>query len=281
MEPCAGRDCFSDTYPQSREPCHHNGALPFGTTGLVSLVLQTLAAEIPKEPTSSPRLSTEKALEVPPFDNHLSVQTPTRLRQGKVSHNIFVGSFEGRPGPSYHAPSRSSIPTPCKLLILPFSLGHYECDHNFLPGYWDTKATDPEADEEDFCPHHLPILWRFHRHPHLLFLIKATMATIPEALIWDIVWKNNAFFMKQFGNGNAKVQFSKEKNNLVNIHSLKYSGLANKKIVSIQPTGKDFSVVIATNKSKRQNKHSSVSDRKICPQKAVPLEPDRCGLLSV
>ncbi|KAK8957037.1 60S ribosomal protein L28-1 [Platanthera zijinensis] len=49
------------------------------------------------------------------------------------------------------------------------------------------------------------------------------MATVPDALIWEIVRKNNAFLVKQFGNGNAKVQFSKEKNNLFNVHSFKYS----------------------------------------------------------
>ncbi|KAK8945072.1 60S ribosomal protein L28-2 [Platanthera zijinensis] len=54
--------------------------------------------------------------------------------------------------------------------------------------------------------------------------IAATVATIPDALIWEIVRKNNAFLAKQFGNGNAKVQFSKEKNNLFNFHSFKYSG---------------------------------------------------------
>ncbi|KAK8948643.1 60S ribosomal protein L28-1 [Platanthera zijinensis] len=51
-----------------------------------------------------------------------------------------------------------------------------------------------------------------------------TRATVPDPLIWEIVRKNNAFLVKQFGNGNAKVQFSKEKNNLFNVHSFKYFG---------------------------------------------------------
>ncbi|KAK8947634.1 60S ribosomal protein L28-2 [Platanthera guangdongensis] len=89
------------------------------------------------------------------------------------------------------------------------------------------------------------------------------MATVPDALIWEVVRKNNAFLVKQFGNGNAKVQFSKEKNNLFNVHSFKYSGLANKKTVSVQPAGKDLSVVLATTKSKKQNKPASVSHRSI------------------
>jgi hypothetical protein len=39
------------------------------------------------------------------------------------------------------------------------------------------------------------------------------------------VRKNNSFLVKQFGNGNAKVQFTKEPNNLYNVHSYKYSGM--------------------------------------------------------
>jgi len=50
------------------------------------------------------------------------------------------------------------------------------------------------------------------------------MATVPGALIWEIVKKNNSFLVKEFGNGTAKVQFSKEANNLYNAHSYKYSG---------------------------------------------------------
>jgi len=50
------------------------------------------------------------------------------------------------------------------------------------------------------------------------------MATVPGQLIWEIVKRNNCFLVKQFGRGNAKVQFSKESNNLVNINSYKHSG---------------------------------------------------------
>ncbi|KAJ0986486.1 hypothetical protein J5N97_004842 [Dioscorea zingiberensis] len=89
------------------------------------------------------------------------------------------------------------------------------------------------------------------------------MACIPGPLIWEIVKKNNSFLVKQFGNGNAKVQFSKEPNNLYNVHSFKHSGLANKKTVSILPGGKDLSVVLATTKTKKHNKPSSVSNRTV------------------
>lgn len=51
------------------------------------------------------------------------------------------------------------------------------------------------------------------------------MATVPGALVWEIVKKNNCFLVKEFGNGTAKVQFSKEGNNLYNTHSYKYSGI--------------------------------------------------------
>ncbi|CAO1947783.1 unnamed protein product [Urochloa humidicola] len=43
------------------------------------------------------------------------------------------------------------------------------------------------------------------------------MTTVPDSLVWEIVRKNNSFLVKQFGNGNAKVQFSKEPNNLYNV----------------------------------------------------------------
>ncbi|CAA0814644.1 60S ribosomal protein L28-1 [Striga hermonthica] len=83
------------------------------------------------------------------------------------------------------------------------------------------------------------------------------MATVPGQLIWEIVRKNNSFLVKQFGNGTASVKFSKEPNNLCNVHSYKHSGLANKKTVTIQP-GKDQSVLFATTKTKKQNKPSSL-----------------------
>ncbi|GAB2269298.1 60S ribosomal protein L28-2 [Dionaea muscipula] len=88
------------------------------------------------------------------------------------------------------------------------------------------------------------------------------MATLPGALIWEIVKKNNSFMVKQFGNGTAKVQFSKESNNLFNSHSYKYSGLANVKTVTIQPAGKE-GVLLATTKTKKQNKPSSLLHKSV------------------
>ncbi|CAI9098562.1 OLC1v1035232C2 [Oldenlandia corymbosa var. corymbosa] len=86
------------------------------------------------------------------------------------------------------------------------------------------------------------------------------MATVPGQLIWEIVKKNNSFLVKEFGNGTASVKFSKEPNNLFNLHSYKHSGLANKKTVSIQ-SGEDQSVVLATTKTKKQNKPASLVNR--------------------
>ncbi|KAL5202091.1 hypothetical protein ABZP36_013043 [Zizania latifolia] len=81
------------------------------------------------------------------------------------------------------------------------------------------------------------------------------MATVPEPLIWEIVKKNNSFLMKQFGNGNAKVQFSKEPNNLtMSTLTSTLVSLANKKTVTLWPSsGKDTAVVLTMTKTKKQN----------------------------
>ena len=54
---------------------------------------------------------------------------------------------------------------------------------------------------------------------------RTRMAAVPGQLIWEIVKKNNSFLVKEFGNGTASVQFSKEPNNLYNLNSYKHSGL--------------------------------------------------------
>ncbi|CAL9187904.1 unnamed protein product [Musa hybrid cultivar] len=94
------------------------------------------------------------------------------------------------------------------------------------------------------------------------------MATVPGSLIWEILKKNNAFLMKQFGNDTAMVvrrpfvimvQFSKEPNNLYNVNSYKHSGLANKKTVTIQAGGKDLSIAIATSRLRQRSRTSLVA----------------------
>ena len=87
---------------------------------------------------------------------------------------------------------------------------------------------------------------------------KRAMAAVPGQLIWEVVKKNNCFLVRQFGRGTASLQFSKEPNNLYNLHSYKHSGLANKKTVTIQSGGKDQSVLLATTKTKKQNKPSAL-----------------------
>lgn len=119
------------------------------------------------------------------------------------------------------------------------------------------------------------------------------MATVPGQLIWEIVKKNNSFLVKEFGRSHAGVRFSKEPNNLLNLHSYKQSGtlaivnpkshfifcsfalkiwflierlfqlgLANKKTVTIQP-GKDQSVLLATTKTRKQNKPAALLHKSV------------------
>nr|GMD33759.1 60S ribosomal protein L28-1-like [Ipomoea batatas]GMD38720.1 60S ribosomal protein L28-1-like [Ipomoea batatas] len=88
------------------------------------------------------------------------------------------------------------------------------------------------------------------------------MAAVPGQLVWEIVKKNNSFLVKEFGNGTAGVVFSKEPNNLCNLHSYKHSGLANKKTVTIQG-GKDQSVLLATTKTKKQNKPANLHNKSV------------------
>ncbi|KAK7271951.1 hypothetical protein RJT34_28248 [Clitoria ternatea] len=92
---------------------------------------------------------------------------------------------------------------------------------------------------------------------------KKEMATVPGQLIWEIVKRNNSFLVKEFGNGTQSVQFSREPNNLYNLNSYKFSGLANKKTVTIQPAGKDQSVLLATTKTKKQNKPSALLHKSV------------------
>ncbi|KAE8728254.1 60S ribosomal protein L28-1 [Hibiscus syriacus] len=86
------------------------------------------------------------------------------------------------------------------------------------------------------------------------------MATVPGQLIWEVVKKSNCFLVKQFGRGNTGVRFSKEPNNL---NSYKHSGLANKKTITIQPGDRDQSVLLATTKTKKQNKPSALLHKSV------------------
>ncbi|CAK8579265.1 unnamed protein product [Lathyrus sativus] len=89
------------------------------------------------------------------------------------------------------------------------------------------------------------------------------MTTVLGPLVWEIVKRNNSFLVKEFGNNTQSVQFSREPNNLYNLNSFKYSGLANKKTVTIQPAGKDQSVLLATTKPRKQNKPSALLHKSV------------------
>ncbi|KAB2022026.1 hypothetical protein ES319_D07G180900v1 [Gossypium barbadense] len=90
------------------------------------------------------------------------------------------------------------------------------------------------------------------------YSVGPTYSVVWLGLIWKVVKKNNCFLVRQFGRGTTSFQFSKEPNNLYNLHSYKHSRLANKKTVTIQSGGKDQSVLLATTKPKKQNKPSAL-----------------------
>uniref|UniRef100_R7WER7 Ribosomal eL28/Mak16 domain-containing protein n=1 Tax=Aegilops tauschii TaxID=37682 RepID=R7WER7_AEGTA len=101
--------------------------------------------------------------------------------------------------------------------------------------------------------------------------------------VWELVKKNNYFLIKQFGNSNTKVQFSKEPNNLYNVHSYKFSGLANSKTVVVQPSaGEDKAVVLSTTKTKKQNTPAKLQHKTLMRKefrkmaKSVKNQPGIC-----
>ncbi|RZC49958.1 hypothetical protein C5167_018383 [Papaver somniferum] len=69
--------------------------------------------------------------------------------------------------------------------------------------------------------------------------------------------RNDVFLVKEFGNGNQMVQFSKEPNNLYNVNTFKHFGLATAKTISVQ-AGKDSGVVLATIKTNKQKYPSAL-----------------------
>ncbi|KAM3282823.1 hypothetical protein P3S67_026468 [Capsicum chacoense] len=89
------------------------------------------------------------------------------------------------------------------------------------------------------------------------------MTTVPGQLVWEIVKKNNSFLVMEFGNGTAGVVFSKEPNNLYDLHPYKHAGLENKKTMNIQPKGKDKAILLATSKTKKQNKPSRLLNKSV------------------
>lgn len=68
-----------------------------------------------------------------------------------------------------------------------------------------------------------------------------------ESLIWHLIRDNNSFMVKK---GNTKrdgsVQFSKEPGNLLNVHTFKYSGIANNRTVDLSTSTGDKPYVVMT-----------------------------------
>eukprot|EP00249_Psilotum_nudum_P036317 c6795_g1_i1 orf=274-726(-) len=89
------------------------------------------------------------------------------------------------------------------------------------------------------------------------------MAGVSSDLIWLLVKRNNRYLVKRNGNSNASIQFSTEPNNLYNLNTFKYSGLANKKTVSIAAAGEGLSVVLGTTKTKKTNKPADSINRSV------------------
>ncbi|SAM07871.1 hypothetical protein [Absidia glauca] len=64
-----------------------------------------------------------------------------------------------------------------------------------------------------------------------------------SALVWELIKNNNSFLVKRAG-----LQLSSENNNLTNLHSFKYSGVANEKTVGIQAAPRGIKVTKNTKK---------------------------------
>jgi len=72
-------------------------------------------------------------------------------------------------------------------------------------------------------------------------------------LIWSIIRNNNSFLVKRNG-----AQFTSEPNNLTNLNSFKYSGLAGKGTIGISPSPDNRGVVVT---SKKPGLHLSNRER--------------------
>jgi len=66
-------------------------------------------------------------------------------------------------------------------------------------------------------------------------------------LLWALLRKNNSFVVKRNG-----TEFTAEPGNLTNINSFKYSGLANRKAVSVEPA-KDRGIILSMKSKKRSS----------------------------
>lgn len=82
------------------------------------------------------------------------------------------------------------------------------------------------------------------------FRSSARLSKMSSSLIWEIIRNNNSFLVKRNG-----FQFNRERNNLTNKNSFKYSGLANAKAVGISTDAKKG--LVLTKKSRSQSRKPS------------------------
>ncbi|CAG8727680.1 10804_t:CDS:2, partial [Acaulospora morrowiae] len=83
-------------------------------------------------------------------------------------------------------------------------------------------------------------------------------------LIWAIVRDNNSFLVKRNG-----AQFTFEPNNLTNLNSFKYSGLANKKTIGISSAPDNRGVVVTSKKNNVASFRPTKTVHKVALSKGV------------
>jgi large subunit ribosomal protein L28e len=76
-------------------------------------------------------------------------------------------------------------------------------------------------------------------------------------LVWEIVKSNNSFLVKR-----KLAQFTREPNNLTNLNSFKYSGLANAKCIGVAAAADKKGVVLSV-KTKSTKPAKSIAASKI------------------
>src|SRR5690554_3781906 len=90
------------------------------------------------------------------------------------------------------------------------------------------------------------------------------MATLPNCVSWALLQKNHSFLVKSNG-----VTLTTEPGNVTNIHSSRFSGLANKRAVDIQRAGKDAGVVLALKSRKVSKRRQPANEwNKVTTKKA-------------
>ncbi|CAG8668522.1 5945_t:CDS:2, partial [Dentiscutata erythropus] len=85
-----------------------------------------------------------------------------------------------------------------------------------------------------------------------------------EDLNWLLIRNYNSFLVKRNG-----AQFSSEPNNLTNLHSFKYSGLACNKTIGISPAPDNRGVIVNARKSKVESFQPAKSTHKVTLSKGT------------